>query len=622
MSAVDPVIFLCNDAQLPDGGSAAASRIQILNYESRCGRPANLRIGLPDFVRGVYHLPDRVLDLLELAAYVYCADRMTSRGQVKALEYHAWARSLHFVARVRDHEFWRQKEVSDGLSGALEFMTGDRRYCFTFLPGHTTPPTGLFDAEEFRLSDAGKPSVLLFSGGLDSLAGAIQCLEDSDANVCLVSHQSQAGTKRTQNQLARALRDRYPNRVSHYKFSCHLAGQRAVEETQRTRAFLYMSIAYAIAQAYGCDEFLVHENGITSINFPRREDLANARASRTTHPQTIGRLQGVFSLVGQRKMCIGMPFLWKTKTDVVDGIRKGPQPELLPSSVSCSKTFQNLGQASHCGGCSQCVDRRFAAYGSGSDDLDESGLYAQDIIAGNIADGAVKTTAVDYVRQARKFATWNIDHFAHEMVSELAELVDHVPDCRNETETTEKVWQLCRRHGHQVEKGMDRMRELHDNLYEELPRNSLLQLISGREYLKKPVDRLVASLRDIALSIPEMFAVDRPLNENDLNQKISALFDSHKLELMREHPVVSFAGGHTVADHGRDDLDLVVETKYVRGGTSPSKASDGMAADITKYPQEAHILFLVYDPGRAIRNDQRFIDDLESRGRCTVQLLR
>ena len=622
MSAGNPVIFLCNDAQMADVDYTEASKIQILNYQSRCGTPPNVRIGLPDFVRGVYHLPDRVLDLLELSAYVYCADRMTSRGKVKRLEYHAWARLLHFVVRVRDHDFWSQKEVSDGLSAALEFMTGDSRYHFTFLPGHTTAPTGLFDAEEFRLSDEDDPSVLLFSGGLDSLAGALQCLEESHSNVCLVSHQSQVGTTRTQNQLAKALRDRYPNRVSHYKFCCNLAGQRAAEETQRTRAFLYTSIAYAIAHAYGRDEFLIHENGITSMNFPRREDLSNARASRTTHPQTIGRLQRVFSHLGERTMSIGMPFLWKTKTDVVEVIRKGRHQELMPSSVSCSKTFQNLAQASHCGGCSQCIDRRFAAYGSGSDDLDESGLYAQDIIAGSITEGVVKTTAIDYVRQARKFATWNIDHFAHEMVSELAELVDHLPDCRHDSETIEKVWRLCQRHGQQVAKGMHRMRDLHDDLYEELPKNSLLQLISDREYLKNPVDRLVSSLRGIASSIPEMFALEPPLNENDLNQKIGVLFDSHKLQLMREHPVVSFAGGHTVPDHGGDDLDVFVETKYVRGGTSPAKASDGMAADLTKYPQEVHILFLVYDPGRAIRNDRRFIDDLESRGRCSVHILR
>ena len=92
--------------------------------------------------------------------------------------------------------------------------------------------------------------------------------------------------------------------------------------------------------------------------------------------------------------------------------------------------------------------------------------------------------------------------------------------------------------------------------------------------------------------------------------------------LVREHPAVSFAGGHSVPDHGSDDLDIVVEAKYVRGGTTPSKASEGMAADRTKYLQEIHILFVVYDPEHAIRDDQQFVNDFESRGRCTVLILR
>ena len=53
-----------------------------------------------------------------------------------------------------------------------------------------------------------------------------------------------------------------------------------------------------------------------------------------------------------------------------------------------------------------------------------------------------------------------------------------------------------------------------------------------------------------------------------------------------------------------------------------SRASDGIAADLTKYPQESHILFLVYDPHRAIREEQEFKNDFESLGRCTVLILR
>ena len=343
MGSDPPVLVLCNRASPPDESSSDQSAL-VLDYRDREGVLANVKLGLPNFVRDVYHLPDRTLDLLELAAYVYCADRMSSRGPKVAVEYQAWARSFHFVVKVRDHTFWSQSDVSACLSRALQFMTGDREYSFSFQPGHSTPRTGLFDDEQFRMESSQDLDVALFSGGIDSLAGVLNHLETTNEQVCLVSHQSQPGTVRTQRQLFEALKNHYPGRVSHYKFECHLKGIRAVEETQRSRAFLYTSIAFAIAQAYGQEGFSVYENGITGINFPRRADLAEARASRTTHPRTIYHLKQLFSLLGECEMQIHLPFLWKTKTDTLALLRAGQHPELIPSSVSCSKTFQNLGQ--------------------------------------------------------------------------------------------------------------------------------------------------------------------------------------------------------------------------------------------------------------------------------------
>ena len=83
--------------------------------------PANVRIDLPNFIRDVYHLPNRILDLLELAAYVYCADRKVSRGAKHLVEYHSWARSFHFAIKVRDYEFWKRPEVANSLASALTF---------------------------------------------------------------------------------------------------------------------------------------------------------------------------------------------------------------------------------------------------------------------------------------------------------------------------------------------------------------------------------------------------------------------------------------------------------------------------------------------------------------------
>ena len=170
---------------------------------------------------------------------------------------------------------------------------------------------------------------------------------------------------------------------------------------------------------------------------------------------------------------------------------------------------------------------------------------------------------------------------------------------------------------------MKRMRDSHDDLYSVVARDSLLGLISDREYLKDPVSLLVDRLCGLLdPAIGRMFAANPPKDETDLNTKIGTLLNSHEIDLRREHPAVSFAGGHTVPDHGGDDADVLVEAKYVRGATSPSKVSDGIAADITKYPQDRHILFVVYDPQRIIRDDQLFKSDFESRGRCTVLVVR
>ena len=622
MGSGAPVLVLCNGASRP-AESPSERGAMVLDYRDREGVVANVKLGLPDFVRDVYHFPNRTLDLLELAAYVYCADRMSSRGSRDAVEYQAWARSFHFVVKVRDHAFWSQSEVSECLSRALQFMTGDREYKFTFQPGHSTERTGLFDDEQFRMDSSQDLDVALFSGGLDSLAGVLNHLETTNEQVCLVSHQSQPGTVRTQQRLVQALKSHYPGRVSHYRYECHLKGIRAVEETQRSRAFLYTSIAFSIAQAYGQDVFSVYENGITGINFPRRADLAQARASRTTHPRTIHHLKQLFSLFDGYEVHVRLPFLWKTKTDVLALMRTGQHPELIPSSVSCSKTFQNLGQATHCGGCSQCVDRRFAAYAARADDIDGSGIYANDIVGSAISDREMKTTVLDYVRQGRDFSTWNDDHFFAELATELSDVVDYLPDGGSEFERLRLVLDLCKRHGDQVALAMKRMRDEHDDPYSEVPSNSLLGLISDRKYIKDPVALLVERLCElINPAIGRMFGANPPKDEADLNTKIWALLSSHEIDLRREHPVVSFAGGHAVPDHGSDDSDVVIEAKYLRGATSRTKVSDAMVADVGKYPKDRHILFVVYDPARMILDDQTFARDIESLGRCTVLVVR
>lgn len=621
MSTVNATaVFLCNGATRPE--EIAQSECTALDYRSSPGAKANVRLGLPDFVLSAYHLPDRCLDLLEMAAYVFAADRLTSRGPRRAVEYHSWSRRLHFVVKVRDHEFWCRPEVGKALQAVLQFATGDLEYTFAFQPDHATPPTSLFDKAGFEIEHEEQLSILLFSGGLDSLAGAVQRLELTTEQVCLVSHLSQGSTTKTQRSLASALQGRYGKRVRPYQFKTNLKEVNRRDETQRSRPFLYGSIAFALAAAFGQDRFFVYENGVTSLNFARREDLINARASRTTHPQTIGRLARLFSIIANKPFTIETPFLWNTKSDVVKSLRDSGQGLLLPSSVSCSQTYKSGIGATHCGECYQCLDRRIGIYGAGAESFDNESLYANDVITLSIPSPEGKTTAVDYLRQAANFTEWNQEQLYYQMLDEFELLIEWVPGCEDEIEMAEKVWSLCSRHGNSVREALQSMRALHESIFSPLAPDSLLKIVSDREFLRAPIARLVTSIVSrLNSAVPITFQKNLPVNENDLNDKIEGLIDTWRDDLHREHPSVPFARAGVVPDFDINSGHLLIEGKYVRKATTRSKITEGMAADLTKYPPDAHILFVVYDPASAIADKEKFIDDFQSKGRCTVCVL-
>lgn len=446
-----------------------------------------IKVKLPNFVQSVYHLPDRILDLLEIAAYVFSADRLISRGAKDALEYHSWSRYLNFTVKVRDFEFWQAEDTKQKLSKALEFTSGDFKYSFSFQPNHSTPPTSLFDREDFSISrEEEDVDIILFSGGLDSLSGIIEKLETTDNKICLVSHRSgQPSTAKTQDKIFLALQRDYPNRLNHYKFHCSLRKSRAIEESQRTRAFLYTSIAYALSHAFSADKMYVFENGITTFNFPKRQDMINARASRTTHPKTLALISQLFSDIKASKFSIKTPYLWKTKSDIFELIKKFGQEKLISSAVSCSQAIGDK-DATHCGGCSQCVDRKLSAYASHLDEFDDLGIYSFDFINQSFEDEYIKTMVIDYIRQAINFSELNIDFFYTKYLNELTDIVDFMPG-QPEEELIEKAWSICSRHGQQIIEAIKRINYIHNDPAKSNTPNSLLDILSKKDYLEQPL---------------------------------------------------------------------------------------------------------------------------------------
>jgi len=484
----------CNGANLLAHFPQSAPHERLtLEYRDGAADPRNLNIHLPKFVGDLNYLPPRLLDLLEIASYVYGADRNTYRGSKSDVEYHRWSREYHFAVRVRDHDFWKQPQVVAALDDLLSFLSGNVCFRFEFDGGHSTPQANLFDAEEFALAPNPDARVILYSGGLDSLAGVVEELDHSDRDLYLVSHRSgQPATSKTQDRLLDALRRPDParpnlraaDRLKHYRFGCSLKGERAREETQRTRFFLYSAIAFVLADLLGLDALPVYENGVTSLNFPKRQDLAQGRATRTTHPRTITALNAFFSLVAGRPFRVDTPYFWDTKTDVLKRIAALNREGLISSSVSCSKTFKVGGGGTHCGGCSQCVDRRFATWAADLQDGVEGGIYATDFLTESVADGDMRTTIKDFVRQARDFANESLDAFYTKRASDLADVYEYL-GIADEEEAIDRLWGLCHRHGDQVKEAIGRMREAYDDPYTTPKVDSFLDMLRQREYLKE-----------------------------------------------------------------------------------------------------------------------------------------
>lgn len=168
-----------------DAPGAGRGKQLVLDVQGK-GKNINLRI---DDLRKIMvsNIPDVLLDLLEVAAYVYCADQQASRGSEYLMDYGAdWRREMIFRIPVRSPGVWQSQEVRECLAEMLGFLS-DEHYTFEFVEAKF--PLAKMDAYFSDLADgAEKPDeIALFSGGIDSFAGALEA-QAIGKNTVLVGH--------------------------------------------------------------------------------------------------------------------------------------------------------------------------------------------------------------------------------------------------------------------------------------------------------------------------------------------------------------------------------------------------------------------------------------------------
>lgn len=608
----------------------------ILNYRKDLDHK-NVNFRLPKLISLVDYIPDRFLDLLEIASYVYCADRFTQRGSKDSPYFTGWQREFHHKVFVRDFNFWSDASVCNLLNELLTFTSGDIHQ-FSFQPGHRTPKEHMFDSEDIwpdPVASSESCEVVMFSGGLDSTSGVFDILRNSDKKIYFASHISSSSVKKTQNALVKYLEQQFPGRLRHITFECNLSGERAREETQRTRSFLYASVGAVVARRYGLNRINFYENGVMSINLPPSEQFHNGRTTRTTHPKTLDYYSKLFTAVNGKKLKVENPFFWMTKADIIKKLKDNGGGALLNSTVSCSRTFDKgirvQSGNSHCGRCSQCIDRRFGFAGGGLLDDENRGIYAYDFVVDNIcADNDTpfgreeRTMLVDYIRLALELKDSHVDSFADKWLDQLTDVVDYV-GIDSETDAIIKLHRLFVKHGQQITKGILEFQTTYaDKLISQKPvENSLSQILSTKEYLDDPALLFSQNICHIlSESLPLAFQSSKPSCERVAQDHIEAILKRHTPSLKREFPYVSFALGWTVPDFSMAGPCVYIEVKYPRGKTSPSKVNKEISEDFTKYPDNSFLLIVIYDPERKIKDDDAFKNDFLEKRPCLFCFVR
>lgn len=345
--------------RFPLGKGEVETRLDLVIGERLLDHGISRALG--DLARlGVY--PTEIgIDILILAAHVHAADTRISRASESQ---DGWTREIRLIVPVSDPERWTN--VAPIFGRMLNFLTGDLwSLAFRSRPRRfsTVAP-----AKPARLLGHPYDYLALFSGGLDSLIGAIDALERGKTPL-LVSHAGEGATSDSQSSIFDELRKHYKrsqlDRLRLWmSFPKGFVRGSDGEDTTRGRSFLFLALGVFAGSGFGTSFTLkVPENGLIAVNVPLDSLRLGALSTRTTHPFYITRwneaLQGL-GLVGR----IENPYWDKTKGEMVSVCANAALlRRLIPLSFSCASPTKGRWQglsAQHCGYCMPCLIRRAA----------------------------------------------------------------------------------------------------------------------------------------------------------------------------------------------------------------------------------------------------------------------
>lgn len=350
----------------------------VLSYGSPEVTEVSLRIDYRNLFEFTRKQNGTAVDLFVVASIVYGIDILLPREKIG---FDGWSREIEICFPVDCVDVFNTGK--DALEKTLSFLTGD---LWTIMfETRTVRQLYKFGSRQKVYSDSFRKRhkvVNLFSGGMDSLIGAINQLHNSKKVVCLVSHTDSMfkGAKNDQEEILKELKKKYrhyyhiPTRVDMGKRDIH-GNEYNKETTLRSRSFLFLSMAVLVADSINESMPVnIPENGTISLNYPLTPSRRSSCSTRTTHPHFLELMEGFLRAIGLNHSIVN-DYQTCTKGEMAEGC--SDQDLLLktyPYSCSCGKRgtrkdIRDNSHASHCGVCMPCVYRRVALHKVGKTEV-------------------------------------------------------------------------------------------------------------------------------------------------------------------------------------------------------------------------------------------------------------
>ena len=571
-----PRLVVCSGLELPKADPLRKGR-HVVELDT-LDRDGNTHLRIENLTKVFErNMPPRVVDLLEIAAYVYTADCGATRDGAWTNEdgTEPWGRDFHFLVPVRDPQFWRREDVQTSLVSALRFMSSDE-VGFTFVRLLKDRPLQRY-LDELRHAELSPfqcvERVVMFSGGIDSLAGAVEVAAAGQPLVA-VSHRPMSHTSKLQADLIQHLGELFPGPMMHVPVWVNKQGWDK-EPTQRTRSFLFSALGVAVGSVLNAGGVRLYENGVTSLNWPVAQEVLQSRASRVTHPLALYRMQEFYRLLTERTdFAVDNPYIFDTKSDVIARIANHGAADLLGRTVSCLRTIFRPSAQRHCGMCRQCIDRRIAVLASGQEAHDRQESYQSDVFTGPRQGTYNHNIAADYARLAGDLARMDEVEIAARYNRELTLAVRCFD---RQGEAAQQFIEMHKRHAKAVCGVLaEQIAVRSDDLVAaRVDRSSLLAMVAGQEHFGK-----AAELPRTGVAAPPVVGPS-PAGQYVFRQKgehwetVYEGEDGALIDNRRGMPVIAYLLSHPHHEYDPLELKRLVDGAPVEPGGSRADATDG-----------------------------------------------